>query len=199
MLCELHQGEIETIKIALQLSADYVFIDDVDARHVADANLQKLSAATNLKGTLGILIELYQKKLIDALENGFLWWIHHLMLQHCLQPLQLLLYFMMRISDLIIFISMDGNMQFYVREILQRHTATHKHSEIRSRNRFFTGSTRKSFSNRKEILILLKGNGTAWFCHVYGRDSRQERLRDFYRHRLPFRSDCSIRACELWR
>ena len=72
MLCELHQGEIETIKIALQLSADYVFIDDVDARHVADANLQKLSAATNLKGTLGILIELYQKKLIDALENGFL-------------------------------------------------------------------------------------------------------------------------------
>ncbi|MBC8521008.1 MAG: hypothetical protein H8D26_03320 [Methanomicrobia archaeon] len=28
MLSELHQGEIETIKIALQLSADYVFIDD---------------------------------------------------------------------------------------------------------------------------------------------------------------------------
>ena len=101
MRCELHQGEIETIKIALQLSADSVFIDDVEARHVADANLQKLSAATNVKGTLGILIELYQKKLIpksqlneyleeikrrrdiwissrlcqkliDALENGFL-------------------------------------------------------------------------------------------------------------------------------
>ena len=64
MLSELHKGEIETIKIALQLSADYLLIDDFDARQVADANLQKMSAATTLKGTLGILVELYQKKLI---------------------------------------------------------------------------------------------------------------------------------------
>lgn len=61
MLSELHQGEIETIKIALQLSADYVFIDDFDARQVAEENL----SATNIKGTLGILVELYQKKLIS--------------------------------------------------------------------------------------------------------------------------------------
>ncbi len=65
MLSELHQGEIETIKIALQLSADYVFIDDFDARQVAEGNLQKKSAATTIKGTLGILVELYQKKLIS--------------------------------------------------------------------------------------------------------------------------------------
>ena len=49
MLSELHKGEIETIKIALQLSADYLFIDDFDARQVADANLQKMSAATTVK------------------------------------------------------------------------------------------------------------------------------------------------------
>jgi len=65
MLSELHQGEIETIKIALQLSAGYVFIDDFDARQVAEENLQKMSAATTIKGTLGILVELYQKKLIS--------------------------------------------------------------------------------------------------------------------------------------
>lgn len=65
MLSELHQGEIETIKIALQLSADYVFVDDFDARQVAEENLQKKSAATTIKGTLGILVELYQKKLIS--------------------------------------------------------------------------------------------------------------------------------------
>lgn len=64
-LSELHQGEIETIKIALQLSADYVFVDDFDARQVAEENLQKKSAATTIKGTLGILVELYQKKLIS--------------------------------------------------------------------------------------------------------------------------------------
>lgn len=65
MLSELHQGEIETIKIALQLSAGYVFIDDFDARQVAEENLQKMSAPTTIKGTLGILVELYQKKLIS--------------------------------------------------------------------------------------------------------------------------------------
>jgi len=65
MSSELHQGELETIKIALQLSADYVFIDDFDARQVAEENLQKMSADTTMKGTLGILVELYQKKFIS--------------------------------------------------------------------------------------------------------------------------------------
>ena len=65
MVSELHQGEMETIKMALQLSADYVFIDDFDARQVAEENLQRMSAAITIKGTLGILVELYQKKLIS--------------------------------------------------------------------------------------------------------------------------------------
>lgn len=62
---ELHQGELETIKIALQLSADNVFIDDFDARQAAEGNLQKISADTTIKGTLGILVDLYQKKFIS--------------------------------------------------------------------------------------------------------------------------------------
>ncbi len=66
MSSELHQGELETIRIALQLSAEYVFIDDFDARQVAEENLQKMLADTTIKGTLGILVELYQKKLISG-------------------------------------------------------------------------------------------------------------------------------------
>lgn len=65
MSSELHQGELETIRIALLLSADYVFIDDFDARQVAEGNFRKMSADTTIKGTLGILVELYQKKLIS--------------------------------------------------------------------------------------------------------------------------------------
>src|SRR5574341_1435339 len=65
MSSELHQGELETIRIALQLSADYVFIDDFDARQAAEYNLQKMSADMTIKGTLGILVELYQKKWIS--------------------------------------------------------------------------------------------------------------------------------------
>ena len=65
---ELHRGELETIRLALQISADYLLIDDFDARQVAEMNLQnarKKSAATTVKGTLGVLIELYQRDLIS--------------------------------------------------------------------------------------------------------------------------------------
>jgi len=62
---ELHRGELETIKIALQLSADFLFIDDLYARQVAEENCCKMAAAPTIKGTLGILVELYQKKLIS--------------------------------------------------------------------------------------------------------------------------------------
>lgn len=66
MSSKLHQGEIETIRIALQLSADYIFIDDFDARQAAEENFQKISANATIKGTLGILVELYQKKFISS-------------------------------------------------------------------------------------------------------------------------------------
>ena len=65
MHSELHGGELETIKIAVQLSADYLFIDDFDARQVAEVNLHKMPTAPSIKGTLGILVELYQNKRIS--------------------------------------------------------------------------------------------------------------------------------------
>ncbi|MEA1906980.1 MAG: hypothetical protein U9N12_08535 [Euryarchaeota archaeon] len=36
---ELHRGELEAIRVALQISADYLLIDDFDARQVAEKNL----------------------------------------------------------------------------------------------------------------------------------------------------------------
>ncbi len=65
---ELHRGELEAIRLALQISADYFLIDDFDARQVAETNLRnarKKSAATTVKGTLGVLIELYQRDLVS--------------------------------------------------------------------------------------------------------------------------------------
>lgn len=65
MISELHPGELETIKVALQISADYIVLDDLDARQVAEINVKEMSGTTIVKGTLGILVELYQKKLIS--------------------------------------------------------------------------------------------------------------------------------------
>ena len=68
---ELHRGELETIRLASQISAGYLLIDDFDARQVAETNLRnarKKSAATTVKGTLGVLIELYQRDLISKSE-----------------------------------------------------------------------------------------------------------------------------------
>lgn len=64
-ISELHPGELETIKMALQIHADYILLDDLDAREVAEINIKEQSASTTVKGTLGILAELYQKNLIS--------------------------------------------------------------------------------------------------------------------------------------
>ncbi len=65
LISELHPGELETIKLALQIHADHILLDDLDARQVAEINIKEQSGATMVKGTLGILIELYQKNLIS--------------------------------------------------------------------------------------------------------------------------------------
>jgi predicted nucleic acid-binding protein len=62
---ELHQGELETIKIALRLPVDFLFIDDLDARQVAEEHISKMPAAPSIKGTLGILVDLSQRTLIS--------------------------------------------------------------------------------------------------------------------------------------
>ena len=65
---ELHRGELEAIRLALQISVDYLLIDGLDARQAAETNLRnarKKSAATTVKGTLGVLIELYHREVLS--------------------------------------------------------------------------------------------------------------------------------------
>ncbi|MFQ5686302.1 MAG: DUF3368 domain-containing protein [Candidatus Scalindua sp.] len=68
MISELHPGELETIKVALQFSAECVLLDNLDARKVAEINIKEKSGNTIVKGTLGILVELYRKKIVSKTE-----------------------------------------------------------------------------------------------------------------------------------
>lgn len=65
VISELHPGELETIKMALQIHAEYILLDDLDARRVAEINIKEQSGTTIVRGTLGILVELYEKNLIS--------------------------------------------------------------------------------------------------------------------------------------
>jgi predicted nucleic acid-binding protein len=56
----LHQGELEAIVLAQELSADYVVLDDLLARQKA----QRL--AINVIGTLGLLLLLEKRGLLTA-------------------------------------------------------------------------------------------------------------------------------------
>jgi len=56
----LHKGEKEAIELAIQLNENVVLLDDEEARLVARKYNLKV------KGTLGVLIELTKRKLIDS-------------------------------------------------------------------------------------------------------------------------------------
>jgi len=59
---KLHQGEIDTILLALQLDVEIILLDDEEAR-IFDRKLN-----IKVKGTLGILIELFKRKFLELEE-----------------------------------------------------------------------------------------------------------------------------------
>jgi len=59
---KIHQGEINAIMLALQSEVDIIFLDDEEARVFA----RKLNI--KVKGTLGILIELFKQKFLELEE-----------------------------------------------------------------------------------------------------------------------------------
>ena len=61
----IHAGELDSILLALQLQADLLFIDDWDARQIAEANFRRLNAKTNVKGTLGIIVTTCQNRILS--------------------------------------------------------------------------------------------------------------------------------------
>ena len=52
----LHAGEEESIRLAIELQAEWLLIDDLDARQVAQENLTAAGVSTRIKGTLGVIV-----------------------------------------------------------------------------------------------------------------------------------------------
>lgn len=60
----LGRGELEAIHLALERKADWLLIDDLDARHAAIEVFERLRARSGVKGTLGIIASAYLEGLI---------------------------------------------------------------------------------------------------------------------------------------
>jgi hypothetical protein len=62
----LHSGESESIRLAIELRADWLLMDDYDARQIAQKNFQAASVSTNIKGTLGVILSAAQTAIIST-------------------------------------------------------------------------------------------------------------------------------------
>jgi predicted nucleic acid-binding protein len=51
----LHAGEAESIRLAIELEAEWLLMDDLRARQIAQRNLTATNLPTNIKGTLGVI------------------------------------------------------------------------------------------------------------------------------------------------
>jgi len=58
----VHQGEGESICLAIELGAGWLLMDDFDARRAALANFAVAGVSTRVKGTLGVIVTAYQHK-----------------------------------------------------------------------------------------------------------------------------------------
>ncbi len=59
--CRLGWGEEESIRLAIEQKADWLLIDDLDARQAANSNFQAAGSTTQVKGTLGVLVSAHQE------------------------------------------------------------------------------------------------------------------------------------------
>ncbi|HYG64183.1 MAG TPA: DUF3368 domain-containing protein [Thermoanaerobaculia bacterium] len=65
---ELGRGEEEGIRLALQKGADWLLMDDLDARRAAEACFRAAGAGTRVQGTLGVIVSAYQQNHLGRLE-----------------------------------------------------------------------------------------------------------------------------------
>jgi predicted nucleic acid-binding protein len=68
----LGAGEVSSIALALEYAADWLLIDDADARQLAQANIGARGVATQAKGTLGTIVSAYQTGIVDAAQAELL-------------------------------------------------------------------------------------------------------------------------------
>jgi predicted nucleic acid-binding protein len=80
----LGRGEEECIRLAVEHRADWLLIDDLEARRAAQLNFQSAGVGTQIKGTLGILVSACQEgrlpkreaiRLVEALSQRADIWV----------------------------------------------------------------------------------------------------------------------------
>jgi predicted nucleic acid-binding protein len=64
----LGAGEEESIRLALQQGADWLLMDDLDARRAAEACFRAAGAGTRVQGTLGIIVSARQQNHVGRQE-----------------------------------------------------------------------------------------------------------------------------------
>jgi predicted nucleic acid-binding protein len=58
----IHRGEEESIRLAIELAADCLLVDDLNARHAAIDNFAAAGVSTSVKSTLGMIVTAYQQR-----------------------------------------------------------------------------------------------------------------------------------------
>jgi predicted nucleic acid-binding protein len=61
----LHAGEAESIRLAIDLQAEWLLIDDLDARQIAQQNFAVAGVSTGIKGTLGVIVTAVNAQVIN--------------------------------------------------------------------------------------------------------------------------------------
>jgi predicted nucleic acid-binding protein len=61
-------GEMSSIALALEYAVGWLLIDDADARQLAEANIGASGVATQVKGTLGIVVSAYRMGIVDVIQ-----------------------------------------------------------------------------------------------------------------------------------
>lgn len=64
----LGAGELSSLALALANKIDWLLIDDADARRLAEANILAAGVATQVKGTLGVIVSAFQAQVIDSMQ-----------------------------------------------------------------------------------------------------------------------------------
>jgi len=62
----LHAGEAESIRLAIEFQADWLLVDDLDARQIALRNFAAAETSTRVKGTLGIIVTAAMSHILSA-------------------------------------------------------------------------------------------------------------------------------------
>jgi predicted nucleic acid-binding protein len=58
-------GEAGSIRLAIDLQAEWLLIDDHDARRIAQQNFAVAGVSTGIKGTLGVIVTAFNAQLIN--------------------------------------------------------------------------------------------------------------------------------------